>query len=382
MLSCATTTLDGVATNYAILNHCDANGKLMAQDSSHIVLLGSAMSVAYDGAAAIVTLDSLDVKLVSFDDQFEIRWEIRYQVPKLKNTNFVGYADFLVSPSALIRTGDGGYVAAVAVRTAPIWNSSLERESFMIRVDSTGRQMWQASLIASIAEYIVDIVEAVNGDIVAAVFTQPLKSLESMSCGMIRFDRKGRIVWSRDLKQHAGQYVRDIELTDDGGFLLLTQFTDSISPVSYDMELIQTDEDGLVIKRMLIGVPNENENGTNLLSNSHGNWTIVGTTRSLAEWHTNVWVCSVTGTGGTNWSRSYDLQGNESDPDAIIAKSGTIIVGGMAGGSEFHDGWILVLSSQGDSLWSKKYDSGVAKLGLGNNDEVLYIGTGRAIQLR
>jgi hypothetical protein len=192
---------------------------IQQMSDSGFVLCGS---VAYSGSISAINL-------IRTNKNGDTLWS------KIYNRNKTDLQRSLQS------TSDGGYIiAGITPDTIPpYWNC------FLIKTNASGDTMWTRSLGGSGDEAANQAYETLNGEYVLAGYTSSFGS-GAYDFYLVRTDSNGNLKWQKTFGGIGGDYGYDMDLTSDGGFIIVGSSDNSTYPPMGGVYLVKTDSNGIV----------------------------------------------------------------------------------------------------------------------------------------
>jgi len=165
----------------------------------------------------------------------------------------------------------------------------------------------------------------------------------------------GDTLWSRNFGGENNDYCPQGIAVAGGGFAL-SAITSSYGSGDFDTWLIRLNDNGDSLWSKTYGRDSADLCGA-ILQTTDGGFALAGYTRSFGAGWNDFWIVRTDENGDSLWSRTY---GGESDDQgfSIIESDdgGFVLAGGTKSfGAGRNDMWMLGISSEGDSLWSKTY---------------------------
>ncbi len=198
-----------------------------------------------------------------------------------------------------------------------------------------------------------------NGDIIVA---------EEMG-GIIRFDDKGNIKWSRIY----------LDACDDLGLLPNGDII-AVGRKDGDATIIKLSPEGRVIWAKKDG--DDSFNSVTVAPN--GDIIVAGSTESFGAGDRDVWILRLDADGNVKWQKTYRGPSDEWATAVALADNGDIIVAGYtySFGAGGWDAWVLRLDSKGNVKWQKTYrgsrGDGAYAVAVAPNGDIIIAGDTRS----
>jgi uncharacterized repeat protein (TIGR02543 family) len=171
-----------------------------------------------DGGLIFTGDDRYDFDIIKTDANGKLLWENTY--PDLYRGN------------SIRQTSDGGFIAGGSGMSSGFYCDGL------VKISSTGTALWQK--INPLGTGIKTVRQTADGGFVYVSNTQTLGNGEN-DIYLVKTDSKGEIIWNKTFGTSSNEYVRGMELTKDGGFIILGGSDNKCY-------VIKTDENGNVDK--------------------------------------------------------------------------------------------------------------------------------------
>ncbi len=171
-----------------------------------------------DGGLIFTGDDRYDFDIIKTDANGKLLWENTY--PDLYRGN------------SIRQTSDGGFIAGGSGMSSGLYCDGL------IKISSTGTALWQK--INPLGTGIKTVRQTADGGFVYVSNTQALGNGEN-DIYLVKTDSKGEVIWNKTFGTSSNEYVRGMELTKDGGFIILGGSDNKCY-------VIKTDENGNVEK--------------------------------------------------------------------------------------------------------------------------------------
>jgi hypothetical protein len=202
-----------------------------------------------EGKDIIITKDSnivaagYSVKPFTFQSDFWLL-KLNREGEKLWDQNYGTDND--ESAKAIDQTSDGGFVMAGVRYTG----STYLEDALIIKVDSTGKKVWERTYGNKGVDYANDVIETSDKGIVVSGM-QSSRDGNYNSFWVVKLDSAGNDIWDYTYKidkwDEATALVEGID-----GYIYVTGFTRTFSVIDYDVVLIKLDQQGQQVWQKVI----------------------------------------------------------------------------------------------------------------------------------
>jgi hypothetical protein len=173
---------------------------------------------------------------------------------------------------------------------------------------------------------------------------------------LIKTDAQGKEIWSHNFGDSKDDLIHSIAETGDGGYILVGE---TISPVngSYDGWLIKLNPDGQVLWSKSFGGDLQDV-FFSVSTTKDGGYIIAGQTQLSDATDFDGWLLKVSSEGQEVWSRTYDTSIGDTLYKALETVDGGFILAGCTGTKDssgfpcIDDGWVIKTDGQGQEVWS------------------------------
>jgi hypothetical protein len=179
---------------------------------------------------------------------------------------------------------------------------------------------------------------------------------------VIRLDSLGDTLWSRTFGGAAADFGRDVQVMPDGGCMVVGS-TLSWGAGKEDLCLVRISPSGDLVWSKTYGGVNSDE-GWSIRWTSDSNFIICGTTSSSGAGYSDLWLLKVSQQGDSIWSRTFGGPGGESGIAVRETFDGFIAVGATGSfGEGYSSIYAVKVSRAGDSVWAKAFGGPKADIG-------------------
>jgi len=246
------------------------------------------------------------------------------------------------------QTSDGGYIitgnfAGTAGTDSDVW---------LIKTDSNGDSLWTKTFGKDfVHNFGYSVQQTSDGGYIVAGTTQTF-GIGTGEVYLIKTDVNGDSAWTRKFGFGGGRSEGfSVQQTSDEGYII-TGFTSALGPSGAgDVLLIKTDANGNSLWTKNYGEFGF-DTGRSVQQTSDGGYIITGfyTTSGTDP---NLWLLKTDANGDTLWTKFFD-SGFSDDGYAVKQTSdGGYILTGLTGSTG--DIWLIKTDVNGDSLWTKTF---------------------------
>jgi hypothetical protein len=285
-----------------------------------------------------------DVWVLKLDETGEIQW----------NKTFGGV--FFDCGLEGQQTSDGGYIIVGGVNT----HEALVFDAWLIKLDNQGDEQWNRTFGKNpqYEDYGRSVQQTSDGGYIIVGGTGSYGVTANKSAWwLIKTDAQGIEQWNRTYGGTGYDEANSVELTSDGGFIMVG-YKYGIDSQQSDIWIVKTNQYGEEQWNKTYSGPVD-DYGYEGYQTSDGGYIIIGTTWSDEHETQYAWLIKLDASGEKLWSRTYGgkLGGSAQSVD-MTSDGGYIITGGTASYSQSIDVWLIKTDSQGkakttlfDTLW-------------------------------
>ena len=285
------------------------------------------------GGTKSVGVGDFDILLAKFDETGDLTWT------KVFGGNNRDYA----SPIRL--TADGGYILTGNTRSFGAGN----RDILLAKLDGTGNLSWAKVFGGNGRDYSGSIQPTTDGGYII------VGSTNSFGAGdydvlLAKFDGLGNLNWAKTLGGNSTEYGRSIQLTIDGGYIVLGS-TESFGAGNRDILLAKFDGLGTLSWAKVCG-GNNSDYATSILQTTDGGYIITGYTESFGAGEKDVLLAKFDEIGTLSWANVFG--GNNSDHSNAILQTtnGDYIITGYTESFGAGNGDLLLTKFSGEGTLS------------------------------
>jgi hypothetical protein len=200
-----------------------------------------------------------------------------------------------------------------------------------------------------------DLERTVDGGFILVGTNRRYIGYDDLDLHLIKTDSAGSVLWSRIYSDSAivdGMAVTELS---DGGYVVACN-RDSVIPGHGDVMLVRANATGDVVWTRTIG-GDRDDRVTDMEMTSDGGFLIVGSTRSMGAGGDDVWLVRVNSEGDTLWTRAYGGVGDDVGTEVALLEDDGCAISAYTGsfGEGMLDEYVLRVSPTGDTLWTRTF---------------------------
>ena len=262
--------------------------------------------------------------ILKTDSNGNLQWNHTYA-----ETNLADFITLTPSP-------DGGFLCAVDVFSYDLW---------LIKTNSTGHVQWDQLYEDSYYRYHGSaFIPTLDGGYLLTGFTSSAY-ISYFQFWVLKIDMNGSIEWNQTFGEDIFYEINDVCQTSDGGFAIAGK-ADSYGVGNYDMWLMKTDNEGVILWNQTYGGP-DNDVAYSLLQTSDGGFLLAGFTNSFGARLIDAWLVKTDAMGNIEWNQTYGGTQSDSAISLIQMVNGDFAFAGSTEsfGEGNSDMWLVVLTT-------------------------------------
>jgi predicted secreted protein len=275
-----------------------------------------------------------DFWVLKLDDDGDIEWQNAYG-----GSNNDGPA------SAIQQTSDGGYITGGFT-----YSFGEGGDLLVLKLDALGNIEWQKNYGGTSVERRVQNIRQTSDSGFILTSTTTTTDVTPSSAWVLKLEDDGDIQWQKAYSDaEASIDVEDIQLTNDGGYIVLAERYVPLGPLGQDFWVLKLEDDGDIQWQKAYGGTG-NDDAQPIRQTSDGGYIMGGSTQSFGVTGEDFWIVKLYSDGNIQWEKTY---GGSRDDEAIslvqTSDGGYIAAGGTDSfGTEDKDFWVLRLNEDGD----------------------------------
>jgi len=248
------------------------------------------------------------------------------------------------------QTSDGGFIISGTTQSF----GSGSDDAWLIKVDIMGNEEWNKTFGGANIDYGHCVKQTNDGGYIIAGATRSFGN-GNYDAYLIKTDANGDEQWNRTFGGVETDYANSIHQSTDGGYIL-AGITQSTGNGNYDFWLIKTNTNGDEEWNRTYGGTNQ-DYCSSMDITTDGGFILVGNTRSFGNGGSDIWLLKVDGNGSEEWSKTFG--GTAEDYGYLVQQitdGGFIIAGATYSlGAGSQDIWLIKTDASGDKEWNKSY---------------------------
>jgi hypothetical protein len=224
-------------------------------------------------------------------------------------------------------------------------------------------EYWSRTYIGKESDYIQSVELTADGGYIVVGYTQDNFDIQGNGIWLIKLDKSGAVIW-RKAYQDGGSFVNSgflLKSTSDGGFLAV--WNRSFGPGNDNVCVLKLKANGDKDWEKTYGNDGQDKVCAVLLTADGGCLVSGWTNKKLGARNYDIWILKLKLTGEIEWQSVYGGSWSEQAQAVCRTSDGGYLAGGWT--YSFGDGerslWLLKLLSNGEVSWQKTYDDIIIK---------------------
>ena len=254
---------------------------------------------------------------------------------------------------SVYQTEDGGYIGTGYTEA---FGPTDEPDAYVVKTDRLGNEEWKRVIGGAGNDRGREIRQTDDGGYIMVGYTGSY-GMGYLAVWLVKFDDEGNVEWSKAYGGDGDDRGFDIEITDDGGYIL-AGYSDSYNPEEeHDILLIKTDSEGELEWSNTYGGPAESRAyGVN--QTSDGGFVVSGRTASYgAGDDDNIFLVKTDSDGLLEWSNAYGEEEEDRSYSVIQTEDDGYVIAGrtLNHRNGVYDIIVIKAEENGDIEWAKVY---------------------------
>jgi uncharacterized delta-60 repeat protein len=249
------------------------------------------------------------------------------------------------------QTSDGGYI--VAGQTESFGEGS--DDYLVLKLGQNGNIQWQKTYGGIYFDRALSICESLQGGYCVGGHTASFGA-GAWDFWVLNLDTGGNIQWQYTYGGKETEYLRSMQQTDDGGYILAGNTATYFKGYLYNFWIVKIASDGLIEWERSLGGA-ESERGYSIVQTDDGGYIVAGDKFIPSEVAYDYWVLKLSADGKIQWQYTYG-KGKQDIAYAIAqTEDGGYLLSGFAEsfGLGKEDIWVLKLTEDGNVDWQRSY---------------------------
>ncbi len=316
-------------------------------------------------------------------------------------------------PIIVKQTNDGGYIVASATLSSESGDVTQKNHGgndiWIVKFDIAGNIQWQKLIGGNQDELVFQINQTPDGGYIIGGNSTSSKSGDVTGTAhgdydfwIVKLNATGDILWDKLLGGSQKEFLSDLSLTSDGGFIATGlsrsgQSGDVTDVNVFDkyMWVVKLTADGAITWNKLIG-GERTEAAFAIHQTFDGGYIVGGLTddsnngniSNTNHGYYDMWLVKLNSVGDVQWDKLYGAVDYESIFAMQIAPDGGFILGGLSTSSANgdvndnnrggYDAWIVKVDALGNIVWKKLVggagDESIGNLNVNNDGTIMLAG--------
>jgi len=175
---------------------------------------------------------------------------------------------------------------------------------YLVRIDSIGNHLWSKAYGSSALDEAVDVNVTNDGGFILAGYSFSSSGAGNRDCYVIKTNSNGNMQWNKLIGGSNYDGLRSAFQTSDGGYIL-SDFTKSYGAGVDDVLIIRLDSVGNLLSFKTYGGSNQDTGLGGLISTNDGGFAKVGLTLTFGAGNWDIMLVKTDGAGNLNWAKTY-----------------------------------------------------------------------------
>jgi len=272
------------------------------------------------------------------------------------------------------QTSDGGFIVAGGTTSADgdVSSNNGDGDLWVVKLKDNGDIEWEETYGGWHTEHAYYIKQTADGGFAIAGFSHSVDGDVGENNGfsdywILKLENDGTIEWSEVYGGSDWDYIREIQQTSDGGFIIAgyTHSDDidvSINKGGRDSWIIRLDENGSLVWKNTYG-GSGSDSAFSILETKNGGFIVAGSSTSSDgdvsenKGLTDSWILQLDENGNILWEKTYGGSGSDNflsmqhttDGNYILAGTSNSNDGDVSKNNGDKDHWIVKIAGESDS---------------------------------
>jgi len=255
-------------------------------------------------------------------------------------------------------TSDSGYIITGWTRST----AGGDADIYIVRLNQDGSLAWDTTYGEQESDDVAGSVkETEDGNLIVAAYGTGLYGYEFANFRLMKLTPLGNILWDQNYDYDTTtDYGVDVCQTLDGGYIMVGYsyyYSESQQDYDWGINIVRTDALGQKLNHVLWDIPGI-QHLNRVIPTADSGAIAVGTAGAI-------YIVKIDKNGNIAWSKGYGGHG-AGWGIVQLADGGYMAFGDREyNPPQYEDFWLLRLNSNGDTLWTKRYQNPSTDLGYG-----------------
>jgi len=247
------------------------------------------------------------------------------------------------------QTSDEGYIIIGETESY----SDGRTDAWLIKTDSKGNKLWDKVFGYGIFDSGSEIRQTSDGGYII-VGKVNITGGPRGDIWLLKTDSGGNKLWAKEFGGVGHNYGQSIEVSDDGGYIIVGASYIPRETKSYDLWLIKTDENGEILWDRKHG-GSSFEMGNSIRQTIDGGFIITGETSSYGGGSDNAWLLKTDSNGYEEWNRTFVAGDIDRGCSVQQTSDSGFIIAGHTTRLTSYEAWLIKTDNNGETEWIKTY---------------------------
>ncbi|OGJ88022.1 MAG: hypothetical protein A2487_10105 [Candidatus Raymondbacteria bacterium RifOxyC12_full_50_8] len=283
-----------------------------------------------------------DFSLIKTDSAGNLVWSNRYDGPNGDD-----------NPNCVQQTNDGGFIIAGQTN-----DQNALQDAFVVKTNSAGDQVW-SNTYGNTGGYVWEqpyhIIQTTDGGFCFAGYVWDRNNSTGLDAYVVKLNAQGNAVWTKTYGGAREDWLRCVQQTADGGYILCGTTGSVTTGFGYDVWLVRLNGSGDTLWTRHFGGEDVNDGGMFLEITQDNGYIITG----YANNYEDMYLVRTNSEGVLQWEKTYGADDTTSECSHAVKEipGEGYIMGGYTAYNK-PEPCIVRTDLQGNVLWRKTVPSG------------------------
>ena len=226
-------------------------------------------------------------------------------------------------------------------------------DHYLIKLDIDGNLIFEKTYGGNLAEEGIEVLPTNDGNLILVGTTKSVGQGQK-DIHVLKVNTAGDVLWEKSFGGPLDDEPSDIIETGNAEFCIAATTT-SFGAGSRDMYLIWINQSGNLIRQKTFG-GSDMDGSSALLEMDNNQLMLYGYTRNFGAMGRDLYLMKITAEGDSLWSKRYGGVGYEASQGFAQTRTGGFIMNGHSSSSDVHhDMYAVEVDSNGNVLWENNY---------------------------